>query len=421
MKVKLSLLYKTMMFLLLCLPIAIASSELNILMSLFFMAFVLIDTKVKYSYTFISSLIPLTAIIIIGSVISFLYKSQVYDYIKDLFIFLKPLLYIVLGYYLVYKIKDKDFIFKLIIYLAVLFAVFHLYELFTYLLDNPFIINKIRYVGSKANYIELLAVTIIIINWKQNLFKFSIKYFNVIKILLLLSFVLYFSRTMMVGVFLLVFATKGYFILTKKSLKYLTVFIIIGSLFFAFLHSIELERGAEGLQGFLYKIKIAPTEIFATDIDKNSSHDELWDKWRGYEAYKALEQIYKTDFKFGLFLGKGFGSLIDLEFVAPLNDEGVQFIPKIHNGYVNIIFKSGLVGLLFYFLFLLYIYLQSYTKRYNEKGRIINNLMSAIAIFFLFTSFIISGIYNKGDVYPLVLGGLLYLKQYYRQLSISEI
>lgn len=421
MKVKFNLLYKAALFLLLLLPIAVASAELNILLSLFFLVFVLLDFKVKYTYTFLSSLLPLIIIVVIGSIISILYKSEFYDYIKDLFVFLKPLLFIVLGYYLVCKIKDKDFLFKLIIYLAILFAIVHLYEVFVYLTKKPFIISSIRYYGGKANYIELFAATIIIVNWKQQLFKFSIKYFSIIKIILLISFFFYFSRTMMVGVFLMVFAAKGYFVLTKKSIKYLLLFIVGGLLFYVFLYSINLERGSEGVEGFLYKIKIAPTEIFATDIDKNSSHDQLWDKWRGYEAYKALEQLNDTDLKFGLLLGKGFGSLVDLEFVAPLNDEGVQFIPKIHNGYVNIIFKTGLVGMCFYFLFLFYIYMQSYTKWDNEKGKTVNYIMSSIAIFYLFSSFIISGIYNQADVFALVLGGLLYLKNYYRYINKIEV
>lgn len=184
--------------------------------------------------------------------------------------------------------------------------------------------------------------------------------------------------------------------------------------FYRILYSMDIERGADGIEGFLYKIKIAPEEIFSGEVDiRNAS--ERWDHWRAYEAKMAIEQASDTKYNLGLIFGKGMGSLVDLGFKAQLGKEKLQYIPKIHNGYIYVFFKSGIIGLVLYFLFLVYIYLQAYGLSQSIKVLFINNLLSAIALFYLFTSFIISGIYNSQDVYSIFLGALLFLQLYHKK------
>ena len=167
----------------------------------------------------------------------------------------------------------------------------------------------------------------------------------------------------------------------------------------------------------LYKIKIAPSEIFqAAEIDKEN-HQDLWDNWRAYEAQQAISQMNYFNF----FAGKGFGALIDLEMVSPLNEEGIQYIPIIHNGYIYIFFKTGIIGLIFYLIFLFSIYLKIYIRTDCQIKRFYGNLCSGIGFYFLFTTLIITGIYNSGQLFMLILGMSVFLSEPIKSHENSNI
>jgi hypothetical protein len=386
--------------------------ELNTLLSVFIFSILIIDRNIKLSKPLANILLALVAVVIIGIISSFFYPSDLYDFVKDFFHFIKPILFILIGYYSAKKIRDTKFLFKTIISIALVIAFVHVLKVFLFISDNPADISAIRNIGGKANYIELFALVILLLNKKHNFVPPDIKYLQLSKYLLSLSFLLYFSRTMFVGAIILMIGIKGYLKVSKQGLNYLIGILICVSAFYILLYSIDLDRGAKGIEGFAYKLKIAPTEIFASEIDQND-HSDLWDKWRGYEAVKAFEQLDDTKLNIGFFNGKGLGALIDLGFLAPLNKEGMQYIPKIHNGYVNIIFKTGLLGLFFYLYFLTSIYLIAYKKSISKQEILINNTISGIGVYFVFTSFIISGVYNQNDIFTIVLGNLLYLQHCY--------
>ena len=171
-------------------------------------------------------------------------------------------------------------------------------------------------------------------------------------------------------------------------------------------------RQAATKSGFLYKLKIAPAEIFDSEINVKD-HTDLWDHWRAYEAQKAYEQVRDTPMHYGLIAGRGVGSLVDLEFVSPLTIEGIQYITTLHNGYAYILFKSGLLGVFSHAVFLIMLYMQVYNKSKTIKLKIINCLLSGIAVYYMFTTLIVSGLYNPRDFVGIILGAFLYLQFYH--------
>jgi O-antigen ligase len=154
--------------------------------------------------------------------------------------------------------------------------------------------------------------------------------------------------------------------------------------------------------GFLYKIKMAPAEIFIAKIDRDD-HRKLWDHWRGYEANRAIELMKTNPSSF--IIGNGYGSLINLKFKAPLasNNKGLRYISEIHNGYIFIFYKLGIIGL---FLILLFIF-NLYKNIYNTTT-FYNVFIAAIAACYFFTTLTITGVFNKRDIIILLLGALLY-------------
>ncbi|MFY7810549.1 MAG: hypothetical protein ACOVQ2_02345, partial [Flavobacterium sp.] len=167
-------------------------------------------------------------------------------------------------------------------------------------------------------------------------------------------------------------------------------------------YSVKIERNGKGIEAFLYKIKIAPEEIFQSKIDREN-HVDLWDHWRGYEAKRALALMDKE--KSSYIIGMGFGSLVNLKFYAPLTEDnkGLKYISELHNGYIYVFYKLGLIGLLFYLFFLIYLYNFIYLKKTFESI-----FISIIGLFYLYTTLTITGIYNNKDTLIFILGALLY-------------
>jgi hypothetical protein len=209
---------------------------------------------------------------------------------------------------------------------------------------------------------------------------------------------------MIVVSIILLFSIYGYTKITNKSLILIAVFLLFTTLLYAYLATLKLDRNGNSLESFLFKVKIAPSEILMTKIDRNN-HVELWDHWRGYEAYRAFELMkeYPSSFVFGT----GYGSLVNLKFQAPLSDEnkGLKFISELHNGFAYVFYKTGIIGLMIYLSFIISLYKVIY-KKYNYSTVFI----SSIGILYFFTTLTITGIYNSRDIIIFILGALLFFK-----------
>lgn len=418
--VKKDIFYKVFLGFILLVPIAISSIEVTISFCLLLSLFFLLDVRFKYSTPFSFALLPLLGIFLIALGSTFMYNHETYDIIKDFVYLIKPVLFIWLGFYLTGKIHDKEYIYKVIFILAAFFALLHLAKIGFYTLERSFSvsINLLRYAGGKANYIELLALVLLHLRKDIKPYNFKWSWFPLLKLLLYVSFIFYFSRTMLVGILVLYLSIYGYTKLTSKGVTYLSIFLGATTIFFAVLLNMDLDRSSEGIEGFFYKIQNAPAEIFTTDIDIEN-HANLWDHWRGYEANKAFTQLDEAPHNYGYFLGKGMGSLVDLGFEAPLNTGGIQYIPITHNGFAYIAFKSGFIGVFLYLLFLIHLYLQAYKKGKNKKGVFFNHIISGIGISLFFTTLIITGAYNARDVLTIVLGSFLFLQYYNKKESLT--
>lgn len=345
---------------------------------------------------------------IIGVLFGIIYRNDSYNFIKDFLYFSKPIMLIIIGYFIAKKTNNWKFIFKLIILYGFLFAIYHIAKFLWLFKFTNFSISSIRAQNGLDNPIEIITIILILISYKYpflNIIKNNFSKKIIIGILAF-SFILYFSRTMVVGFFLVLLASLGFTKLNKKGIKYLIIFFLSLSGLYIYLNTSNINRSSKGFGNFLYKIKIAPEEIFVPKFDLKN-HANLWDHWRAYEAYCALEDLNKD--KKDYMFGKGFGALVDLNFNAPLNEEGMRYIPVLHNGYIYLLFKTGIIGLMLYLLFLMYLYLQSYFVIKNKFQMVFSNILSGISLYFLFTSLIITGLYNTKDVIALILGMFLYL------------
>ncbi|MEL0455267.1 hypothetical protein WJN01_03420 [Flavobacteriaceae bacterium SZ-1-7] len=421
MKISVQKIYKFAFYSLLFLNLFLDSIEINFVAGLLIISFISIFPENKISQSFLNLISPLFVVIMVSFFAGLFYEIQPYEALRGFVYLFKPILLIILGFLLINKIKDKHFIFNAIVYTAAISATIHIFELLVFLANNPFSVTRIRELD-RDNFIELFALVILSVNSNKIFLSHTIlKKLKFFRFLLIISFVFYFSRTMFIALFLLIIAMKGYAKISSKGLLYITIFTIVFSSFFVSLQFMNLERDSKGIDGFLYKLKIAPAEIFSPDLDIDiHNHESLWDHWRAYEAFKAIQQIKDTNYSVGWFFGKGLSSQVDLGFEVPLDGKRFQYIPIIHNGYVYVLFKSGILGLLMYFYFLVFAYMQCYKPYKNLSLTIVNNFISGVAIFFILTSLIITGIYNKSDIIVLFLGGLFSLQLFFSKTNQED-
>lgn len=398
--------FKSFFIIVLLIPLQLVSFELTFAI-LFLMAVLLLNRRTqKISGDFINVFLFLFILFLIGISSTFFYKYQYWDIAKDVSYFLKPILLLFIGYALIHNIKDKLFLFKAFVAMAFVFAIFHLLRLLSY--PNLFStsINTMRTDTGLSNHVELVGLAIIILSYKFTdiqIFR-NRKISYIVLSVLLISFFLYFSRTMWVGILLILLSSFGYAKINGKALKYIGIGLLFIAGFYAYLFSVDIPRDQPGISAFLYKMKIAPEEIFTPKVDLNN-HEALWDHWRAYEAKMAFDQTHGLQHG----IGRGFGSLVDLHFVAPLNEEGMRYISHLHNGYAMLYYKTGIIGLLIYVLFLLNLYLFTFYKKRENQKIPVENLIASVGIYLLFSTLIITGVYNLSDIYVLLLGGLLAL------------
>lgn len=364
----------------------------------------------KIATSLLHSVSYLSLIFLIGICSSFFQHSIFYDFIKDFIYFLVPILSFISGYFVAKKVNNIASYLRITIYITFIISIFHVFLIFSQINFSASSVSDVRRIGGISNIIEVFVLVILIGSYKYDfldvvknkLFK------KAILITVFLSVFLYFSRTMFVSFFILMLAIYGYLKITSKGIKYLFMVILFFTLFYSYLFSIHLDREKPGLESFLYKMKIAPSEIFTPvrTIDPNN-HAYLWDHWRAYEATMAIDQINTLP---TFLIGKGFGALIDLKFEVFLGDSKMRYIPSIHNGYVYVFFKTGILGLILLLIFLINLYLYSYKKSNSREELVINYLISGIGVHFLFTSLIINGIYNIEEIFVFMLGSLFYFR-----------
>lgn len=365
--------------------------------------------KIAIEKIFLKKMAPVLLLFGFGFIGTVNHKYPIYGIIKDVFHFLKPIVGLLIGFLFFKKINNFNLFVKTIVYCGLASAIIHFLVLI--FMGNIFSgsVDTIREFG-KDNFLELFALFFLLFyNHFQNapLLESRIRT-RVIALILLLSNVIYFSRTMIAVAIILALSVYGYTVLTKKTIRFLGVLIISIGLFYGYLFSIKIERNKPGIDSFLFKVKIAPAELFKTKIDRNN-HKDLWDHWRGYEAKRAYALMEENPSSF--VVGTGFGSLVNLKFKAPLTGEkeGIRYISELHNGYMYVFYKTGGIGVIILLLFFGTLYLSLYTIQKNKK--MISVFISGIGLVYLFTTLTITGIYNGRDVIIFILGGLLYFER----------
>ena len=389
--------------------IYLGSYRLNYLMQLLFLVALYVAGAKSVSFSFVKTITPLLLVFGIGLLVSFFYPAQKVDVFKDILYFSKPIIGLCLSFVVFKTINDARIFFKVFIYLALFCAAIHLIGLafFSNFLKSS--ISDIRDGFGFDNFLEIFGFFFLLFMAKtkiQPLFRKN-WHRHLALVVLFVSVWFYFSRTMILMMVLLAISFYGYAKLNSKSIKIIGVFVLFIALFVVVLNSIKIDRNSKGIEALFYKIKMAPSEVFNSKIDRED-HKQLWDHWRAYEAKRAFAVM--DDYTFSEITGTGFGSLVNLKFFVPLSEKKMKYISRLHNGYVFIFYKTGFLGLLLYAWFLIILYKKVYDQSSDQSIIMFSKIISSIALFYFVTTLIISGIFISKDIVIFILGGALYLR-----------
>jgi hypothetical protein len=142
--------------------------------------------------------------------------------------------------------------------------------------------------------------------------------------------------------------------------------------------------------------------------------------WRGFESYRAL-QTFKSGSPARQLFGQGFGTNVDLGFTMTIAGEEFERIPVLHNGYMYLLVKTGVAGLVAYLFYLLLIFRTGahLSRSHDPEARFCGFMLVTLALIILGCTLVISGMFNKSWVFPAIL--LLGLLMGYRKsLSTTE-
>jgi len=141
--------------------------------------------------------------------------------------------------------------------------------------------------------------------------------------------------------------------------------------------------------------------IGARDINLN---------FRAFETNRALDQFAQGSVTSILF-GQGFGAKVDLGIMMPLQTSetgfvGVREIGVFHNGYIYLLTKVGLIGLILYVAVFVYLYrigrpyaALPYADTQSAAGRLFQFSIVTLAA----TTYFIAGVFNRGDMFPVLM------------------
>jgi hypothetical protein len=347
------------------------------------------------------NLLFLVAPMVVGLVNSYHFSS--FSVGKDLYYLSIPVMLIIMGYCL-FSVISLEKLFKVFLIAGILFTFKKVYYSFKFIgVEALFDPIAARYVsGFLGNPAPALAIGLLFAQ------------FMYLRKSITTSRLVTFGLVNLFGVYMM--ASRAYLLFVASFFFWYAIVLLKSQPRRLFLYS------SACLFLIIIIINIKNSDNFFTDklanslselsVDDYSTEADINQKYRGFEAFMALKTYSDGSFSFKIF--GGLGRLVDLETYVSLNDEGMRYIPILHNGFLYMLVKTGILGLVSYLLFFLTSIRSNY-RYLSAKGQIQNmvafvNLSIIVSLFF--STYIVFGLFNlEMSSYILMIG---YLSIYIR-------
>jgi hypothetical protein len=349
-----------------------------------------------------SSLFFLMLLVGLAGVLS----NAIYDILKDCWYFGNVIAMMTLGYLLMLRINGLESVCRTFMVASAAVSFIHM----SFFLLNPGLLMEsvatIRNETTTGYYLTVLGIVIGYGARKYRLSLFRTRHLATLcTALSATSVILSFSRTLLISVIVMTLVMAGAYKARTTAVLFMALVILAVPLYF-YLSELPAVKTVSP-DSFYGKILNSAEEVKITDY---SDVEDITHNWRGYESYRAL-QTYLEGNTLQHFIGRGFGTNIKLDVVMRLGGNEFESIPILHNGYLYLLVKTGVVGILLYLAFLANICRFSFrliSETMRLDLRFAAYLLCGLSLLIAGTTFVISGVFNKSDLYPvLILLGLL--------------
>jgi len=363
---------------------------------------VLLITQVSFKRSYLRLVWPLLGVIMFGALGAAGHEAR--DILRDIAFAIVPLVLIYIGYWLAGDARMWPLILKVMVSCGTILAIFHL----SAFAINPELLvadlEDVRREAGGSGALVTFALVLVLFKNRFGLVRLIPKYlprFVTIGVLLA-SFVLSYSRTEIAVAIVLALSLLG--TLSRLNLRFVlaVVVLVVGFL----LITVSVPTNETGT----LRSKLANT-VAEIAVSNYRDMSDINANWRGFETYRAM-QSFSTGSVVQQILGQGFGALVDLGFVMEFGKVvGVQlrYIPILHNGYAYILIKTGLLGLVCYVIFYLYVIRcavrHSYQK--NSEQEFLSRLLLGCIWSLIAVMYVVGGMAETAEPALVLLVGYL--------------
>ncbi len=365
----------------------------------------LVTLQKNYSFPFLKYLSCFVLILAIAFFSTKLERYNLFFIIRDITYLLKPILGLVVGYQLCKYNYQKAF--GTIANIGFWISRIHLiFLVIAVVFFKAYTVNDLRLHGGYFSDFEIYVLVLILFHKEFNI-ELSRKRFYIMAFTVGISSFLYLSRTNFIQFFILFFALKGYFVLNKRAIIAILSLIAITIISYTIILYINPRRNGEGMEAFLYKIKVAPTEPFKSKI-KTDDYIDFNDNYRSVETINTLKQMQNKGTE-AVVLGAGLGSKVDLKQEVYLGDMKMRYISVMHNAFMTTYLKSGIVGIIILLFSIYLVYNQP--KSSIPINNTINFMLVGTAIFLVVSNWVLMGYYFTEDSKSILVGFFIAYKE----------
>ncbi|QXV66387.1 hypothetical protein INP83_04705 [Mucilaginibacter sp. 21P] len=352
-------------------------------------------------------LIRLFAILIIPVVLGMFagFSNNNYLILKDFYYFMLPVLFILAGILLACHLKIHEFL-KVLVYAGLITSLLvtgiSVYYIGVGSLTDPYSAHyAVGIVGTPG---PPVALAILLLTKKFNIKLFSRFYFNLFVVVNAFGIYMCASRTYLIITLcfvMLLVADK-----LKRQWVLPVSFIVVVLVSFV---PLDIFKPTQSSTSFIDKLLGSFNEL---SIGNYSTEEDINTKYRGYESFMALNQYMQGDTKDWIF--GGLGKLVDLKtFLRLGEDTDYEFIPVLHNGWLYLLIKTGMLGIVTYAFVFIRLTVINWRKYANANGRPVIKLFAALSVgcilsLFL-TNYIVTAFFNVEMSILMVTLGFSYL------------
>jgi hypothetical protein len=334
------------------------------------------------------------------------------DFYRDVILFSKTIIYFIAGIALSKYLKNFNTFFKYFLFIAFVSALIHM-ALIIINIHSISSLESIRYFAGFGNDIEGIIVALMVSRFFNRNLRKLIDLSLIDKLLgavIVVSFLLYFSRTLIVSVIVLPLflcnSVNVRKIFSKKNAKILRVPIVIMGLFYTLTLIASFQSTNSPLQTLITKFEQIPQEVgWNAQKNTDATKEDIQANWRGYEAYQGLMKFSQGS-TFQKLFGYGFSEKVDLGITIQLAGADYDQVPILHNEYVTLLVKCGIAGLVLYLIFLYGIGFKK-VKDIEEHTEIYYcfQMLSALSVISLLNTFTGFGLIGAtGATVPIIIG-----------------